>query len=53
VLTGRLLSAFHVTGPKDVIDQGVTGYTDDTDLSVAIVKCLELDRASVQGMAKR
>ena len=44
---GTPVAAYNVTGPKDVIDEGITGYMDNTSLSNAIDKCLELDRNNV------
>lgn len=40
---GTPVAAFPVTGPKDYVKQGVTGYLDN-DLKVAIEKCLKLSR---------
>jgi glycosyltransferase involved in cell wall biosynthesis len=44
--SGTPVAAFPVTGPTDVIEQGVTGYMHN-DLVTAIDKCLKLDRAQV------
>jgi glycosyltransferase involved in cell wall biosynthesis len=44
---GTPVAAYPVVGPKDVIDQGITGYMDD-DLKVAIDQCLRLDRVRVE-----
>lgn len=43
---GTPVAAYPVTGPTDVIEQGVTGYMDN-NLVVAIKKCLELNRQHV------
>ena len=43
---GTPVAAFPVTGPTDVIEQGVTGHMDN-NLIVAIKKCLELNRQHV------
>ena len=50
---GTPVAAYDVTGPKDVVDQGVTGYLDDSSLSNAIDKCLELDRNNVHKASYR
>jgi len=42
---GTPVAAFPVTGPIDVVKQGVNGWLDD-DLVVAISKALEVDRES-------
>jgi len=49
---GTPVAAYNVTGPKDVIDQGITGYMD-TSLSTAIDKCLKLDRNNVHKASYR
>ena len=43
---GTPVAAYPVTGPTDVIEQGVTGYMHN-DLVTAIDNCLELDREQV------
>ena len=43
---GTPVAAYPVTGPIDVIEQGVTGIMDD-DLAEATKRCLHLDRDSV------
>ncbi len=40
---GTPVAAYPVTGPTDVIAQGITGYMD-YDLNTAIAQCLKLDR---------
>jgi len=50
---GTPVAAYNVTGPKDVVDQGITGYLDNTSLSNAIDKCLELDRNNVHKASYR
>ena len=50
---GTPVAAYNVTGPKDVIDEGVTGYMDNTSLRIAIDKCLELDRNNVHKASYR
>ena len=49
---GTPVAAYPVTGPKDVIDQGVTGYMD-YDLKTAIDQCLRLDRVQVEEASLR
>jgi glycosyltransferase involved in cell wall biosynthesis len=45
--TGTPCAAYPVTGPIDIIEPGVTGFMHE-ELSVAINRCLELDRDIVQ-----
>jgi glycosyltransferase involved in cell wall biosynthesis len=49
---GTPVAAYHVTGPKDVIDQGETGFMDN-NLYVAIDQCLELSRINVYNKSKK
>jgi glycosyltransferase involved in cell wall biosynthesis len=49
---GTPVAAYHVTGPKDVIDQGETGFMDN-NLYVAIDQCLELSRINVYDKSKK
>lgn len=49
---GTPVAAYPVTGPIDVIREGVSGYLDN-DLGVAVQKCLLLDRAVVRQDALR
>jgi glycosyltransferase involved in cell wall biosynthesis len=46
---GTPVVAFNVTGPKDIIENSVTGYLieNDSEFSVAIKKTLELNRTIV------
>lgn len=46
IACGTPVAAFPVTGPIDIIEQGINGYLDN-DLKVAIDKCLTLDRKQV------
>jgi glycosyltransferase involved in cell wall biosynthesis len=48
---GTPVAAYPVTGPKDIIEQGVTGVMDE-DLAVAIDRCLLLDRDVVFNNSK-
>ena len=43
---GTPVAGRRCAGPLDVIDEGITGYTDD-DLSVAVERCLGLNRQKV------
>jgi glycosyltransferase involved in cell wall biosynthesis len=49
---GTPVAAYSVVGPKDVIDQGITGYMDE-DLKTAIDQCLRLDRVRVEEASLR
>ncbi|KAI9009178.1 hypothetical protein DFJ74DRAFT_772775 [Hyaloraphidium curvatum] len=49
---GTPVAAHYVTGPKDVIDPGVTGYMLPTGLADSIHACLDLDRAAVVRAAR-
>jgi glycosyltransferase involved in cell wall biosynthesis len=44
---GTPVAAYPVQGPKDVIDQGVTGYMEN-DLATATYRCLALARDKVE-----
>jgi len=43
---GTPVAAFPCDGPLDVIDQGVTGFVDET-LNKAVHRCMQLDREKV------
>ena len=43
---GTPVAAFPADGPKDVIDEGITGFIDD-DLATAVHRCLGLNRDKV------
>jgi glycosyltransferase involved in cell wall biosynthesis len=43
---GTPVAAFPCDGPKDVIDDGVTGYMDEK-LADAVFMCMQLDREEV------
>ena len=49
---GTPVAAFPCDGPKDVIDQGITGFMNE-DLNDAITACLQLDRNKVLEGSKR
>ena len=49
---GTPVAAFPVTGPIDVIREGVSGFLND-DLGVAVTQCLTLDRDGVRKEALR
>jgi glycosyltransferase involved in cell wall biosynthesis len=49
---GVPVAAYLVTGPKDVIEQSETGFMDN-NLTVAINRCLELDRNNVYKKSKK
>lgn len=44
---GTPVAAYPVTGPIDILEQGITGYMDN-DLNFAITQCLKLDRIVVK-----
>jgi len=48
---GTPVAAFNVTGPKDIVKQGVTGYLGD-DLNNSIQKCMALDRKTIYEHSK-
>lgn len=49
---GTPVAAFPVQGPKDVIDESLTGFMEN-DLAVAVKKCLALDRDIVYNHSLR
>lgn len=51
IACGTPVAAYPVTGPKDIIIEGVNGYMSD-NLIEAISKCLYLDRESVYNSSK-
>jgi glycosyltransferase involved in cell wall biosynthesis len=50
---GLPVAAYNVTGPKDIVDYGVTGYMVQTgnDLSTAIEMCKSIDNTRVQDLS--
>jgi glycosyltransferase involved in cell wall biosynthesis len=50
--SGTPVAAYKVTGPKDVIDDGVTGYMN-SNLTTAIHNCLSLNRREVFENSKK
>jgi glycosyltransferase involved in cell wall biosynthesis len=52
---GTPVAAYNCQGPADVIDQGVTGFMvhESKGLTVAIEKCLQMDRATVERGSQR
>jgi glycosyltransferase involved in cell wall biosynthesis len=52
---GTPVAAYNCQGPADVIDQGVTGFMagESEGLSVAVEKCLEIDRDTVERVSMR
>jgi glycosyltransferase involved in cell wall biosynthesis len=52
---GTPVAAYSVTGPKDVIEGGLTGYMSSLDqgLVISVDKCLQLDRKKVVEGSKR
>jgi glycosyltransferase involved in cell wall biosynthesis len=49
---GLPVAGYHVAGPKDVIEQGVTGMMSD-NLYDAIINCKNLDRETIKHTSKR
>jgi glycosyltransferase involved in cell wall biosynthesis len=52
---GTPVAAYQVTGPTDVIDQGITGFmvTEQEGLKAAVDKCLAMDRNDVHRVSHR
>jgi glycosyltransferase involved in cell wall biosynthesis len=52
---GTPVAAYNCQGPRDVIDQGVTGFMveEREGLAVAVDKCLKIDRAGVHRASQR
>ena len=52
---GTPVAAYNCLGPKDVIDQGVTGFMveEQEGLAVAVDKCLKIDRSDVHRVSQR
>jgi glycosyltransferase involved in cell wall biosynthesis len=52
---GTPVAAYNCQGPKDVIDQGITGFMieEREGLHVAVEKCLRIDRADVYRASQR
>ena len=51
IACGTPVAAFPVTGPVDVLEQGVTGFMHE-DLAIATTQALNLDRNSCARIAK-
>ena len=41
---GTPIAGFNVTGPKDIVVEGVNGSLDDQDLKAAVERALTIDR---------
>jgi glycosyltransferase involved in cell wall biosynthesis len=52
---GTPVAAYQVTGPTDVIDQGITGFmvTEQEGLKAAVDKCLAINRNDVHRVSHR
>jgi glycosyltransferase involved in cell wall biosynthesis len=52
---GTPVAAYNCQGPRDVIDQGVTGFMveENEGLAAAVDKCLKIDRADVHRVSQR
>jgi glycosyltransferase involved in cell wall biosynthesis len=52
---GTPVAAYQVTGPQDVIDQGITGFmvTEQEGLKAAVDKCLAINRNDVHRVSHR
>ena len=49
---GTPLAGFNVTGPKDIVIEGVTGSLDDKNLENAVKRALQVDRTSTFNSSK-
>lgn len=49
---GTPVAAYDVTGPKDIIENGVTGHVSD-DLKQSIQECLKIDRETVSAASAK
>lgn len=47
---GTPVAAYPVTGPEDIVEQGISGYLHE-DLKFAVSKCLDLDRSNCRNTA--
>jgi glycosyltransferase involved in cell wall biosynthesis len=52
IACGTPVAAYPVTGPKDIIEQGINGYLSN-DLVQAVTTCLNLDRQLVAASASK
>jgi glycosyltransferase involved in cell wall biosynthesis len=52
IASGTPVAAYPVTGPRDVVEQGVNGYTDD-DLQTAVENALKCNRKKVHDTSKK
>ena len=43
---GTPIAGFNVTGPKDIVIEGINGSLDDENLSLAVERALKVDRES-------
>jgi glycosyltransferase involved in cell wall biosynthesis len=52
---GTPVAAYNCQGPRDVIDQGITGFMveEREGLAVAVDKCLKIDRSRVHRASQR
>lgn len=52
---GTPVAAYNCPGPRDVIDQGITGFMvqESESLAVAVDKCLRMDRDTVHQLSHR
>ena len=49
---GTPLAGFNVTGPKDIVIEGVNGSLDDKNLEYAVKRALQVDRTSTFNSSK-
>ena len=49
---GTPIAGFNVTGPKDIVIEGVNGSLDDQDLKAAVERALTIDRNSAYESSK-
>ena len=49
---GTPIAGFNVTGPKDIVIEGVNGSLDDKDLQQAVTRALQVNRDATYKSSK-